>query len=43
MSMETKTALGTILRQCAQGIYTREEAYKLITELYMRQLNNHNF
>jgi hypothetical protein len=43
MTTATKTALAIILRQVSQGIYTKEEGYHLITELYMRQLNNHNF
>lgn len=43
MTTATKTAIATVLRQVAMGIYTKEEAYHLITALYERQLNNHTF
>ena len=40
MSLSTKTQLATILRQVNQGLFTREQAYHLISDLYCKELNH---
>ena len=34
MTMQTRTLIATILRQVAQGILTREQAYHAIAQVY---------